>query len=85
MPKYSISLSRTAEKQLDKLPGHVAEPIIQTIANLSNNPRPRGSKKLKGRNGYRIRKGDYRIIYDIFDKHLLIEVIEVGHRRDIYD
>lgn len=85
MPKYSISLSRTAEKQLDKLPDNIAEPILEVIGSLANNPRPHGSKKLRGRSGYRIRKGDYRIIYDIFDKHLVVEVIEVGHRRDIYD
>lgn len=85
MPKYSISLSSTAEKQLDKLSDTIAAPILEAIGSLANNPRPHGCKKLKGRSGYRIRKGDYRIIYDIFDKKLVVEVIEVGHRRDVYD
>lgn len=52
---------------------------------LTLNPRPQGHKKLKGREGYRIRVGDYRIIYNIFDAQLLIEVIDLGHRKDIYD
>ena len=85
MPGYKISLTKTAQKQLDKLPDNVAIPIIGAIKNLSTNPRPSGCKKLKGRNGYRIRKGDYRIIYDIFDKELLVDVIALGHRREIYE
>jgi mRNA interferase RelE/StbE len=52
---------------------------------LSDDPRPSGCKKLKGRNAYRVRKGDYRIIYEILDSVLVIDVIAVGHRRDIYD
>lgn len=82
---YNILLSRTAQKQLDKLPGNIADSIIQTIKGLAHNPRPAGCKKLKGRKGYRVRKGDYRIIYDIYDKELVIDVITLGHRREIYD
>ena len=52
---------------------------------LAENPRPHGYKKLKGRNGYRIRVADYRIIYDIYDNVLLVDVINLGHRRDIYE
>lgn len=85
MQVYKISLTTTAQKQLDKLPDNIALPIIEAIKNLSNNPRPNGCKKLKGRNGYRIRKGDYRIIYDIFDRELLVDVIALGHRREIYE
>jgi mRNA interferase RelE/StbE len=85
MPKYTIVLTKKAQKQLDKLPDNIAEPIIQMITSLEFNPRPTGCKKLKGREGYRIRKGDYRIIYDIYDSELLIDVITLGHRRDIYD
>lgn len=53
--------------------------------NLADNPRPNGYKKLKGRDGYRIRVADYRIIYDIFDDILLVEVIDLRHRKDIYE
>jgi len=51
---------------------------------LQHNPRPQGYKKLKDRNGYRIRSGDYRIIYQIKDRELLILILDIGHRRDIY-
>jgi mRNA interferase RelE/StbE len=85
MPKYSISISKTAQKQLDKLPDNIAEPIFETINSLADNPRPHGIKKLKARAGYRIRKGNFRIIYDIFDSVLLIDIIAVGDRKDIYD
>ena len=63
----------------------IAEGLLVVIAALANDPRPSGCKKLKGRNGYRVRKGDYRIIYDIFDNQLTIEVVALGHRKEIYD
>jgi mRNA interferase RelE/StbE len=85
MPKYTAVLSKKAQKQLDKLPDNIAEPIIDTIGSLENNPRPMGYKKLKGRDGYRIRTGNYRIIYNIFDTELIIDIIALGHRKDIYE
>ena len=85
MPKFEILLSKNAQKQLDKLTDKVAEPIIEKILSLEENPRPQGYKKLKNRSGYRIRSGDYRIIYEIFDKELVIDIIALGHRKDIYD
>ena len=84
MPKYTVVLTQKAQKQLDKLSDDIAEPIIKTISALENNPRPVGCKKLKGRNGYRIRVGNYRVIYEIFDTELIVDVIAVGHRKDIY-
>ncbi len=85
MTKYTILLSKKAQKQLDKLSDNIAEPILSAIAQLENNPRPNGCKKLKGRDGYRIRTGDYRIIYNIFDNELIIDVINLGHRKSIYE
>jgi mRNA interferase RelE/StbE len=82
---YSIDFSKKAQKKLDKLSDSIANPILSAIGNLSDNPRPQGYTKLKGRKGYRIRVGDYRIIYDIFDSILLIEVIDLGHRKEIYE
>ncbi|HQV97790.1 MAG TPA: type II toxin-antitoxin system RelE/ParE family toxin [Saprospiraceae bacterium] len=76
MPSYTVVLSKKAQKQLD-------EPIIEAIAGLEDNPRPAGYKKLKGSDAYRIRTGNYRIIYDIFDNVLLVDVIGLGHRKDI--
>jgi len=85
MPKYTTILSKKARKQLDKLSDNIANPIIDAIAILEDNPRPHGCKKLTDRPGYRIRQGDYRIIYEIFDHVLVIDVIAIGHRKDIYE
>jgi mRNA interferase RelE/StbE len=82
---YQILIRKTPQKQLDKLPDETAELLLDAIETLATNPRPSGCKKLKGRSGYRIRKGDYRIIYDVYDNVLTVEVIAVGHRREIYD
>jgi mRNA interferase RelE/StbE len=84
MPKYVAVLSKMAQKQLDKLPDNIAVPILESIGYLEENPRPQGYKKLKGRPGYRIRVGNYRVIYDILDNQLLVEIITLGHRKDIY-
>jgi mRNA interferase RelE/StbE len=85
MPNYTAVLSKKAQKQLDKLSDNIAEPILDAIAGLEENPRPAGYKKLKGRDGYRIRTGNYRIIYDIFDDELIVDIITLGHRKDIYE
>ena len=85
MPEYAIVITETAARQLNKLPSRIADDLVRVIQSLAINPRPQGYKKLKGRKGYRIRKGDYRIIYDVYDRTLLIDVIAVGHRKDIYD
>ena len=84
MPEYTIVLSKKAQKQLDKLNDVNVAPILSAISELGINPRPMGYIKLKAREGYRIRVGPYRIIYDIFDKELLVDVIELGHRKEIY-
>jgi len=85
MPDYQIRIIRSTKTQLDKLPDAIAEILIAVINELKENPRPQGCKKLKGRDAYRIRKGDYRIIYEIYDKILIVEIIAVGHRREIYE
>jgi len=85
MSTYNIVLSKQAQKTLDKFSDNIAEPILDAIEALGQNPRPYGFKKLKGRDGYRIRVVNYRIIYDIFDAELLIDVIALGHRKNIYD
>jgi mRNA interferase RelE/StbE len=86
MPKYEVLLSKAARKAIDKLPLKTANTILAHITSLSENPRPTGCKKLKGyAEAWRIRSGDYRIIYEIEDKILKILVIAVGHRKDVYD
>ena len=85
MSNYTIVLSKKAQKQLDKLPDNIAEPIFEAISLLENEPRPTGCKKLQGRDGYRIRIGNYRVIYEVYDTELVIDVVTLGHRKDIYE
>ena len=85
MPNYTVVLSKKAQKQLDKLSDNIAKPIFDAIAGLEENPRPSGYKKLKERDSYRIRVGNYRIIYDIYDTELVVDIITLGHRKDIYE
>jgi len=85
--KYRIEIVERIEKKLAKLPKKDKERIIKAIDTLIENPRPEGCKKLRGSQKpplYRIRAGDYRIIYSIQNKILLILVVEVGHRKDVY-
>ena len=81
---YQITIRKKAAKILEDINEPYYSKIKKSIYNLSNNPRPDGCKKLKGRNGYRIRVADYRIIYELFDDNLIIDVITLGHRKDIY-
>jgi mRNA interferase RelE/StbE len=82
---YELQYKKKAIKALVKINEPYYSAIIQAINKLSDNPRPLGCKKLTGRNGYRIRVGTYRIIYDIFDTNLIIEIVNVGSRGDIYE
>ncbi len=82
--RYTVVITKTVQKLLSKLPDRTASKLEAAMLLLENNPRPNGCKKLKGRDAYRIREGDYRIIYEIEDNILHVLVIDVGHRRDIY-
>ena len=82
---FKIALKKRTLKALQDINEPYYSSIKEAIYNLADNPRPYGDKKLKGRDGYRIRVADYRIIYEIFDKILLVVVINVGHRKDIYE
>jgi mRNA interferase RelE/StbE len=85
MEKYEVILSRTAQKQLNKLPPKIAKRLIEIIEKLAKEPRPHGYIKLTGVSLYRIRIGDYRVIYNIEDEILTVFVVEVGKRGEIYD
>lgn len=86
IPKlYTIAFSTQASKQFKKLPPVAAQQLKTAIKNLTDNPRPSGVKKLKGQEGYRIRVGDYRVMYSIFDAVLLVEIVKVGQRGNFYD
>jgi mRNA interferase RelE/StbE len=81
---YNIQIEKSVVKSLEKISEPYYTQIKNAILKLANNPRPQGYKKLKGRDGFRIRVANYRIIYDINDNILLIEIIEIGHRREVY-
>jgi mRNA interferase RelE/StbE len=86
MKRYTVVVSQTAEKELSKLPTRTIEKIITVLKSLEENPRPVSCKKLKGyKNLWRFRVGDYRVVYSIDDVILLVDVRDVGHRKDIYD
>jgi len=83
---YRISIRKEALKELEQFPVFVNRKITKDIEALTLNPRPRGCKKLKGEseNLWRIRSGDYRIIYSIDDLIKIIDIRKIGHRKDIY-
>lgn len=82
--RYRVILPKSVQKALDRLPDDVVNRILARLAELETHPRPADVKKLKGRSAWRIRVGDYRVIYEIHDRELQILVITVGHRRDVY-
>jgi len=81
---YNILFEKSAQKNLYSLPKVEREKIFLSIQALSKNPRPNGYKKLAGRDGYRIRIGNYRVIYIIRDNVLTIVILNINHRKTIY-
>ncbi|WKJ91162.1 type II toxin-antitoxin system RelE/ParE family toxin [Methylomonas montana] len=85
MTAYLIEIKRSAQKELSQLPKPVAEKVVAQIRGLVDNPRPNGCKILVGtEHSYRIRVSDYRVVYSVLDSRLIIQVIKIGHRRDVY-
>jgi mRNA interferase RelE/StbE len=82
---YHILIEKKVVKYLEKIDDPDFTRIKTCILNLAHNPRPQGFKKLKGRNAYRIRQGDYRIIYEVTDRILKVHIVTIGHRRDVYN
>ncbi len=81
---YSLYIRKSAQKSLAKIAETERNGIIYRIKLLEENPRPANSKKLKGRDAYRIRVGNYRVIYEIEDDKLIVLVIAIGHRSSVY-
>jgi mRNA interferase RelE/StbE len=81
---YEVFILRRAQKQLATLPKQNYSRIRDSLAELAANPRPSGCKKLIGREGWRIRSGDYRVIYEIDDGQRRVTILDIGHRKDIY-
>lgn len=85
MDSYKILWKISAKKELKKLDKKEIPKIIKEVENLSSNPYPNNHKKLQGsENSYRIRIGNYRVIYSIYNNELIIQIIKIGHRKDIY-
>ena len=82
--KYKVKILRRAQNSLQKIKGNDYERIKAAIYALADNPRPPGCKKLTGREGWRIRVGRYRILYEIEDNELIVLVVHIGHRREVY-
>jgi mRNA interferase RelE/StbE len=81
---YRVILPNSVQKEIDRLPDEVARRILDRLGELAREPRPRDVKKLKGRKAWRIRVGDYRVIYEIDDRERRVVIIVAGHRRDVY-
>lgn len=82
---YQLLIEKQVQKQLEKIPMPDYQRVKNAINDLAQNPRPEGYKKLKGRPGYRIRQGNYRVVYDISDHILTVFILAAGHRKDIYE
>ena len=84
MARFEVRLRRSVAKDLLRLPKSDNRRIVTRIEALAENPRPHGCEKLAGSSAYRIRQGDYRIVYTIDDGLILVEIIRIGHRREVY-
>lgn len=85
MADYTVTFARSARKELEHLPNHFADRILQRIEALAQNPRPSGVVKLQGnKNFWRLRVGDYRVVYSIDDSAKAVDVSVVRHRREVY-
>ena len=82
--EYEVFILRRAQKTLATLPKQNYSRVRDLIAELAANPRPSGCTKLTGREGWRVRAGDYRVIYEIDDGERRVTVLNIGHRRDVY-
>ena len=84
MESYEIVFKKSVSKDLKKIPKKDVSKILKVIRSLAENPRPAQVKKLSGQERYRMRQGNYRILYAIEDDKLVITVVKVGNRRDVY-
>jgi mRNA interferase RelE/StbE len=83
--KYEIVIKSSAAKEIERIPSrNDRRRVIERIRSLADEPRPRGCQKLSGYEWYRVRQGVYRIIYSIHDDRLVVHVVKVGHRKDVY-
>lgn len=84
MARYRIEVKKSAVRELGSIPKRDLRLVVARIRSLADDPRPPGSKKLAAQEKYRIRQGRYRILYTIEDEALVVYVVKVAHRRDVY-
>ncbi|HPA47741.1 MAG TPA: type II toxin-antitoxin system RelE/ParE family toxin [bacterium] len=84
MGSYKLAFKESVAKDLRAIPNKDIQRILERLTQLTENPRGPGSEKISDRERYRIRQGDYRILYEIADDVLIVTVVKIGHRRDIY-
>ena len=84
MASYSLLIKRSAARELEELPAKDRHRIIARIQGLAGQPRPPNSEKLAGEEKYRLRQGDYRILYSVDDAAQDVTVVKIGHRREVY-
>ncbi len=85
MAKYSLLIKPSAVKEIESIDSKAdRQRVVERIRELRDNPRPPGVEKLSGRNRYRVRQGQYRIVYSIEDPALIVFVVKIGHRKDVY-
>jgi mRNA interferase RelE/StbE len=83
--RYEILIKASAAKEIEDVPNRKdRRRIIDRIRSLGDEPRPPGSQKLSGQDKYRLRQGVYRIVYSIHDESLVVQIVKVGHRKDVY-
>jgi mRNA interferase RelE/StbE len=81
---YNVVVKRSAARELEAIPLKDRRRIVARIRDLATDPRPPGCQKLSGEEKYRLRQGDYRILYEITDRELVVTVVRIGNRRDVY-
>jgi len=81
---YKVEIKRSAAKELEQLPPKDRARVATRIQSLAADPRPPGAEKLSGQERYRVRQGNYRILYEIHDDLVVVIVVKIGHRRDVY-
>ena len=84
MAKYSVLVKKTAADELGRIPKKELLKIIERIRSLEEHPRPFGCEKLSAQERYRIRQGNYRIVYSIDDDRIAVKIFKIGHRREVY-
>lgn len=84
MASYNVLITRSASKELEAVPRKDRQRIVMRIRQLADDPRPPGCEKLSGEEKYRLRQGDYGILYEIVDDDLVVTVVRIGNRKDVY-